>query len=219
MESGVASKPDNAPRPSRRTDRSVASFMVVRILSASSAFFAISNSLVYDGDMMINRLGFVLLITACQTLTGSDQPPSALLRADSAEVGVQYSGFAYSAKIGYTYTNTTSRPVSRAGCGGPPPPDLEKNVAGHWVRAYSPVSLLCLTKPDFMVPSGVTIHDTLQFWAAEPGRNTEPSLLVDSIDGVYRLRWDMVEGTDATRQGARIVTSTSNEFFRVLTKP
>jgi hypothetical protein len=78
--------------------------------------------------------------------------------------------------------------------------------------------LACLTKPDFMVPSGATIHNTFQFLAAEPGHNTEPTLLVDSIDGIYRLRWSMAEGIDSERKGARTLTSTSNEFSMVLHK-
>jgi hypothetical protein len=43
-----------------------------------------------------------------------------------------------------------------------------------------------------------------------------PRLDVTSIDGVYRLRWDFVEGTDASVHGAKVVKSTSNEFRMVL---
>jgi hypothetical protein len=93
---------------------------------------------------------------------------------------------------------------------------LEKNVGGRWVTAYSPVYLACLSKPDFMIPSGEKFHGVLQFTAYEPGHNTAPELNVDSIDGIYRLRWDFREGTDATVPGTRNVESVSNEFQMVL---
>ena len=44
-----------------------------------------------------------------------------------------------------------------------------------------------------------------------PGNNTYPTLMVDSIDGTYRLRWDFSEGAVAHAKGARKVAATSNE--------
>lgn len=148
----------------------------------------------------------------------SDPQLTASLRTDSTQIGVQATDLSYSAKIGFVYINTTGSPVAKAGCGSPPYPDLQKNVDGKWVSAYSPAYLLCLTKPDFSVPSGGTFHGTLEFWAAKPNQNWEPKLLVDSIDGVYRLEWDFVEGTDTDVKGARIVKAVSNEFRMVLSQ-
>jgi hypothetical protein len=154
-------------------------------------------------------------LAACQTLGVSAPPLTASLRTDSTQVTVHRSGFNYAATIGFAYTNTTPRPVSKRGC-GVTPPELEKKVNGQWVTAYRPVLLMCLRVPDFSIGSGQTYRDALQFMAAEPGHNIGPVLDVDSIDGVYRLRWDLVEGTDAGAKGARIVKSTSNEFRMVL---
>ncbi|MDP9201887.1 MAG: hypothetical protein M3P26_08140 [Gemmatimonadota bacterium] len=131
------------------------------------------------------------------------------------------------ADIGFVYTNTTAQPVSKGGCGFPRFPDLEKKVNDHWVLAYSPFYAMCLTKPDFMLRSGETYHGVLKFMAFEPGHNTGPTLDVDTIDGIYRLRWDFVEGTgwgirdfvertDAFTKGARAVESISNEFRMIL---
>ena len=155
-------------------------------------------------------------LLACATLNPSREAPTASLRADSAEVGVHRSDFAYIAKIGFTYVNTTAKPVSKAGCGFPPWPSLEKKVEGRWVLAYNPAYLMCLTKPDFILRSGETYHAVFDFEAYEPGHRWAPTLDVSSIDGVYRLRWDMAEGTDATDRSAKIVRSTSNEFRMVL---
>lgn len=157
----------------------------------------------------------LVYLVACRTLD-SPERVSASLRTDSTQIAVHRSGFAYIADIGFVYTNTTATPVSMAGCGGPPFPDLEKKVSDHWMRAYSPVYLACLTKPDFMLRSGETFHGVLKFIAYEQGHNTAPTLDVDSIDGVYRLRWDFAEGTDATAKGARKVEAVSNEFQMVL---
>jgi len=162
--------------------------------------------------------GSLLYFVACQSLGPSEQPNSDSLVTDSAQVGVRHSGFGYIADIGFVYTNTTPKPISKAGCGVLPFPDLEKKVNDEWVPAYFPIYAACLTKPDFKLESGESYHGVLKFLAFEPGHNTEPVLKVDSIDGTYRLRWVFVEGTDATAKGARRVESISNEFRMVLSK-
>lgn len=162
--------------------------------------------------MAIGSLG---CFVGCHTLAPSARPLTAALRTDSTEIGAHRSGFYYLANIGFVYTNTTAKPVSMAGC-GPRFPDLEKNVGGKWVAAYYPVYLACLMKPDFMIESGATFRGVLQFMASEPGHKTFPELNVDSIDGVYRLRWDFREGIEAMAPGTRIVKSISNEFQMVL---
>ena len=161
-------------------------------------------------------MGTLVYLVGCETLAPSTRPLTASLRTDSTQIGAHRSGFAYIANIGFVYTNTTPKPVSKAGCGGPPFPELEKNVGGKWVAAYYRVYLACLTKPDFMIVSGATFRGVLQFMAFERGHNTAPELNVDSIDGLYRLRWDFREGTDATAPGTRSVESISNEFLMVL---
>lgn len=161
-------------------------------------------------------IGFFVSLGACQTLGPSELPLTASLQTDSAEIGVHHSGFAYGAEIGFVYTNTTSGPVSKGGCGGPPFPDLQKKVNGTWVYAYNPIYLLCLTKPDFKLESGQSFRGVLRFGAFDPGHNTEPVLKVDSIDGIYRLQWTFAEGTDAAAKDARRVESTSNEFRMIL---
>ena len=173
---------------------------------------------------MIHRKGLATLLCAiplaylgaCQSLGFSNRPLTAFLRTDSAEVTVRHSGHAYFANIGFVYTNTTSGPVAQGGCGFPPFPTLEKKVKGQWILAYNPIYLACLTKPDFMLPSGASYHGVIPFTAYERGQNTSPTLDVDSIDGVYRLRWDFAQGTDESEEGARRVVSTSNEFRMVL---
>lgn len=161
----------------------------------------------------------VLSLLACESLGRLRGPAAASLRTDSAEVGVHRSGFAYIAKIGFVYVNTTAKPVSKSGCGFPPWPALEKKVEGRWVSAYSPGYLECLTRPDFTLKGGETYHAVFDFMAYEPGHNAMPTLDVSSIDGIYRLRWDFAEGTDATVHDARLVRSTSNEFRMVLSAP
>jgi hypothetical protein len=129
---------------------------------------------------------------------------------------VQFRQNAYVAKIGFVFWNNTAKPVSRAGCGGLGWPDLEKKVNGRWVAAYSRVYLACQTYPDSWVESGTVYRDVLQFLAFEHGHQMGPELLVDSIDGVYRLRWDFTEGRNASAKGARRVEAISNEFRMVV---
>jgi len=158
----------------------------------------------------------LITVAACQTLGLSEPPLIASLRTDSTEIGVRHSTGAYFAKIGFTYTNTTKKPVSKVGCGFPPFPTLKKTVNERWITAYYPVYLACLSKPDFMLRSGEEYHGELEFMAYEPGHNTFPILEVDSIEGTYRLQWVFSEGTDATAKGARRVQAISNEFRMVL---
>jgi N-acetylglutamate synthase-like GNAT family acetyltransferase len=159
----------------------------------------------------------LVFLAACQALNPSLRPLPAALRADSAQIHVRRSDYAYGADIPFVFTNTTAKPLSVAGCGGPTFPGLEKKVNDRWVAAYNPVYLMCLTKPDFMLKSGETFRNVVQFSAYEPGHNTHPTLEVESIDGIYRLRWVLVEGTDATAKDARQVEAISNEFRMVLT--
>ena len=161
------------------------------------------------GSAILVAVGSLVCLGAGQTLGPSRRPLTASLRTDSAEIGVRHGGFQYHANIGFTYTNTTAGPVSMAGCGGPPFPRLQKKVNGQWVTAYYPNYLLCRTTPDFRVKSGQSYHDVLQFWAFEPGHVSGATLMVDSIDGIYRLRRDFREGIDAYANDARAVESTS----------
>jgi hypothetical protein len=152
-----------------------------------------------------------VLVFGCQALNPGARPAYATLRTDSAEVSVRHHDFSYSAEIGFVYTNTTAKPVSRAVC-GPVLPGLEKKIDGKWVDVYSPVSLACRIIPDFTLASGAVYHGVLDFQGFEPGHNYLPTINLRSIDGIYRLRLDFTEGTDPMKEGARQVKATSNEF-------
>jgi hypothetical protein len=159
--------------------------------------------------LLIIQMGY---LPGCETLRRQEAPLRASLVTDSSGVAAYFSGNAYIATIGFTFTNTTGRGISRAGCGGPGWPGLEKQVNGRWVPAYYPVSMMCRTIPDFFWEPGAQVHDVLQFRAFERGHHTMPEIMVDSIDGVYRLHWGFTEGRDAHAKGARRVDAISNEF-------
>ena len=135
-----------------------------------------------------------------------------VLRTDSAEFGVQASGYFYRAAIPFTYTNESGNALSKAGCGGPQLPTLEKKVGDNWVVAYYAIYALCLDTPDFAVENGATYHSVLKVDVSQPGHNFAPELRVDSIEGTYRLRWELSSGREAGAKGAKTVSSTSNEF-------
>jgi hypothetical protein len=155
-------------------------------------------------------VGSLACVGACQTLRPSKPPLTASLRTDSAQIGVRHGGSEYRADIGLVFTNTTAGPVSTPiSC--PPFQRLEKKVHDHWVVAYYPNCLVSQTTPTLTIESGQSYRDVLQFWAFDR------DLRVDSIEGVYRLRWDFVEGTYISAD-ARKVESISNEFRMVLSK-
>lgn len=157
-----------------------------------------------------------LVLATCRTLQRTRSPLHAELRTDSTEIGVHFGGVAYMAKIGFVFVNTTTGPISLAGCGGPPMPQVEKLVNGNWVAAYYPVSLMCRTYPDFSLPSGGTFRNQVDFMAAPRGVNMSPQLEVDSIDGLYRLHWIWSERKKAGAKGAREVEAISNQFRMTL---
>ncbi len=134
----------------------------------------------------------------------------AMLVTDSAQYTVRFVDGMYRTTIGYTYTNRSDDAVSAVHCHTPPPPVLEKNVGGQWVRAYSPVMLMCLTLPPFRIDPGATYRGVVDFAAAPPGRNVAPALEVESIPGTYRLRWTLRRGMDPDM--GTPVEAISNEF-------
>ena len=163
-------------------------------------------------------VGSLAYLGACQALHLSKPPLTASLRTDSGQIGVRHGGFTYRADIGLVFTNTTANPVSTAiWC--PPFQTLEKKVHDRWVAATGYKNcLLSSTMPGLTLESSQSYRDVLQFWASDRGHSGWPELQVDSIEGIYRLRWDFVEGTDASAKDARKVESTSNEFRVVLSK-
>jgi hypothetical protein len=168
------------------------------------------------GGPTFGVIALVSWLVACQALIPSRGPLLVPIHTDSAEVGVRFSQNTYFGKIGFFFVNDTGKPLSRAGCGGPGWPALEKKVDGHWVPAYYQVYLLCRTMPDYFLPPGATYRSVLDFMAFEPGHNTALELLVKTIDGVYRLHWGFVAAQSTDEKGARPVELISNEFRMVL---
>lgn len=152
-----------------------------------------------------------LAALACHSVDGP-APLRATLVTDSAQFTVIHQGTFFTGAIGFTLTNSTSNPISRAGCGGPGVPELQKNVDGHWVSAYDQISLACRTLPDFSWDAGAQMRSVLQFSVAERGRNFYPQLNVATIDGTYRLRWTFSAGRVADAAGAQEVEAISNQF-------
>jgi len=95
----------------------------------------------------VGAIALLSWAVACETLAPSRGPLLVPIRTDSAEVGVRFSQDTYFGKIGFFFVNDTGKPLSRAGCGGPGWPALEKKsmVNGH-------------------------PHSTRSIWLAEPRR-------------------------------------------------
>jgi hypothetical protein len=170
---------------------------------------------------MQNRLRVYLLfwfasLCACATAARAPRSESLVLRTDSASVTVYHRGGGYFAKIGFTFINNSGSVISQAGCSGPGSPIIEKKVNGAWVAAYHPIYLLCRTYPDFTWEPGARVASRVDFAAFERGRNTEPSLRIDRIDGLYRLHWGFTKGRDAMAKGAKRYDVVSNEFQLIL---
>lgn len=152
-----------------------------------------------------------MVALACHNVDGPSTLRATLV-TDSAQFTVIHQGTFFTGAIGFTLTNSTSNPISRAGCGGPGAPELQKNVDGRWVSAYDQISLACRTVPDFSWDAGEQMRSVLQFTVAERGQNFYPQLNVATIDGDYRLRWTFATGRVADAAGAHEVEAISNQF-------
>ena len=152
--------------------------------------------------------------TAARRAPGGEPGPSIV--TDSTQYTVHDVNGFYSANIGYSYTNRTGTTVSVNYCGKPGPVGIEKRVDGQWVGAYDPIVLACLTIPPFRLATGESYHGAFNFGAAQPGRNMMPVLEVDSVPGIYRLRWGLRRGPDPDATEASPVDAISNEFRLVL---
>jgi hypothetical protein len=95
---------------------------------------------------------------------------------------------------------------------------INNDAAVAWRQGLAATDVLVCDHATLTVESGQSYRDVLQFWASDRGHSGWPELMIDSIEGVFRLRWDFVEGTDASAKDARKVGSTSNEFRMVLSK-
>lgn len=156
--------------------------------------------------------GFASLIAlACSTVDGPS-PLRATLVTDSAQFTVVHQGAFFTGAIGFTLINSTSNPISRAGCGGPGVPALQKNVDGRWVSAYDQIEFLCRTAPDFSWDAGEQMRGVLRFTVAERGQNFYPQFNVATVDGEYRLRWTFSTGRVVDAAGAREVEAISKRF-------
>jgi hypothetical protein len=149
---------------------------------------------------------------ACRPELAPVPQPSVDLVTDSAQYTVRFVNGLYRTTIGYTYTNRSGRAVSATRCHTAPPPLLEKKVGEEWVRAYSPVLLLCVDIPHFRIASGATYKGRLYVAAGRPGGNIGPAMEVTSIPGTYRLRWQLRAGDDPEARDAPFVEAISNEF-------
>jgi hypothetical protein len=170
------------------------------------------------GSATLLAVGSLLWFGACQTLRPARAPLIAPIRTDSVQIGVRHGGFTYRADIGFVFTNTTPNVVSTSSwC--PPFQTLEKKVLNHWVAATNYKNCLASGTPYALtIESGKSYRDDLQFWASDRGHSGWPELMLDSIEGTFRLRWDFVEGTDLSATNARKVEGISNEFQMVLSK-
>ena len=144
------------------------------------------------------RALWVLLVAVAGCDTGvAPEPSTGLLQTDAGRYDVTLGTDPASVEVDIPYTlrSPDDDATVYTGCSPPHPPELQKLVEGEWVRAYDQFQPLCLSPP-FVLPAGETHPDTLRFWAALPGQNVGPMLLVDEIPGTYRLVQAIYTGAD-----------------------
>lgn len=168
--------------------------------------------------MKIRRLAYVIpvVLGACRATSERAAPEQPVLVTDASQYVVRTEGDLYRATISYEFKNSTGQMLSRTHCNVPPSPILEKYVEGKWVLAYALVELMCLTIPHFQLAPDSVFRGRLPMVAGKPGSQFGPQFAVESIPGVYRLRWSLRVGPDPESPGAATIQPLSNEFRLVL---
>jgi len=156
------------------------------------------------------------ILGACRspTTTRARSDARAYIVVDSDQFTVRYERPAYRTRIGYTYINKSGQTVSAEYCREPGPPALEKEVSpGLWVRAYSPVLLLCETIPPFRLSTGASYRgDVAVFGVMKNTDNIWPTWQPDSVPGVYRLHWALRAGPNPDDPTKPMIDAVSSSF-------
>jgi hypothetical protein len=134
------------------------------------------------------RIVAVAALAACNTPTDPDVGTRPSMVTDRLEYELALADAGLVTTIGYAYENRTHAAIEVVNCRGDVTPHLEKLVDGDWVIAWSAPKLDCLSPP-VVVASGERYADEIRFFAAHPGTNTRPRMLVPSVTGTYRLVW------------------------------
>lgn len=119
----------------------------------------------------------------------ADPAMSALFRTDSVAYTLRERDNGYVARIGVTFTNSTSDTTYFVNCNGAVGVGLEKLVEGNWRNAWSPVLPACLSPPIAVAP-GATRSMPIELFSGLPGSNAYPQFAVAEITGIYRAVWN-----------------------------
>ena len=127
----------------------------------------------------------ICFLPACSSTNAPDPP---LLQTDSLVVRLVREGDLLRTSIPYTFTNRTGGPVYLLNCRGRFGLHLEREDAGGWTLAWSPVSLACLSPPIVIDEAEVWV-DTLDVVAGIPDSNAWPRFDIADPAGTYRIVW------------------------------
>jgi hypothetical protein len=91
-------------------------------------------------------------------------------------------------EIVYTYTNSSGAPIYLVNCNGDVSPSLQREQAGKWEDAWSPIMNECLS-PAVVIPAGGTYSDTLRMFVDSNHGDFYNDLVSSDGNRHYRLVW------------------------------
>jgi len=160
---------------------------------------------------ILSATSVVLCVSSCQTVSRSE-PAFALLRVDSPEIVLGPGGNNGGPWVGFTFVNTTTRPISSGMCS----PNLEAKVADKWVVAFYGVVLGC---DGATFERGETYRERVPIFGSGLANQIDIRRRSESGDNLYRLSWKFLEGKDRTSKRARSVQAFSNAFRITVSRP
>lgn len=109
-------------------------------------------------------------------------------QSDSISYTLRAGDAGFEGNIVFTFTNRSGVTAYIVNCSGATQLRFEKQVAGQWTPAWSPVVNLCLSPP-IIVPAGASYESRLWVFSGYTGTNVYPQFFSADIAGEYRAVW------------------------------
>lgn len=126
---------------------------------------------------------------------------SAPLQTDSLFYAMREQWVGVAADVSFSFRNPLPDTIYVVNCREQLNVSLETRSDREWKDFWSPILMMCLSKPIAILP-GSTFHGTAKIYGAPPEANAAPRFPVKNVDGIYRLKWgSLVLHYDDRRQG------------------
>ncbi len=134
---------------------------------------------------------WILAAPACSEPLGLEREGAAPIQTDALRYVLEQTPSELATVIVYTFRNPTARTAYVGTCTGRWSPELQKEIDGEWVHAWSTAEFACLGPP-IVIPPRASYTDVVWVSDCYPRENCGPKFAVEEVEGVYRLVWPVL---------------------------